>query len=292
MLAPLTRITEATRLAANGSLSDRIRLPGRTDEFRELPMPSTPWSSGSRRTSPSSRGSPPTPLTPAHTLAITQTLLDVAREDPDRDTGELVCRLRAVNARAIDLTEALLLLSRADGGSFTRAPVDLFLAAEEATETLLPIAENHGVAIETSGDVAPTIGSPALLLQMTTNLLHNAIVHNLPDRGSGLGHHQCARQMSGAHGREHRREAHPTPRLHAVPAVPARHRTDQHGPRRHRPRPGDRRVHRPGAWRKTHLTSRPAGGLCVTVRLPAAPLRQDAGQVSYSSGTRIAGPPT
>src|SRR5215207_9091910 len=36
MLAPLTRITDATRTAASGSLSHRIRLPGRRDEFREL----------------------------------------------------------------------------------------------------------------------------------------------------------------------------------------------------------------------------------------------------------------
>src|SRR5215203_5365826 len=36
MLAPLTRITDATRMAANGSLSHRIRLAGRSDEFREL----------------------------------------------------------------------------------------------------------------------------------------------------------------------------------------------------------------------------------------------------------------
>src|SRR4029453_5411090 len=36
MLAPLTRITDATRAAANGSLSHRIQLEGRRDEFREL----------------------------------------------------------------------------------------------------------------------------------------------------------------------------------------------------------------------------------------------------------------
>ena len=36
MLAPLTRITDASRIAATGSLSHRIRLPGRTDEFAEL----------------------------------------------------------------------------------------------------------------------------------------------------------------------------------------------------------------------------------------------------------------
>src|ERR1700742_3574377 len=36
MLAPLTRITEATRRAATGSLSHRIQMPGPRDEFREL----------------------------------------------------------------------------------------------------------------------------------------------------------------------------------------------------------------------------------------------------------------
>src|SRR3982750_1947021 len=36
MLAPVTRITDATRIAANGSLPPRIRLPGRSEEFREL----------------------------------------------------------------------------------------------------------------------------------------------------------------------------------------------------------------------------------------------------------------
>jgi two-component system, OmpR family, sensor histidine kinase VanS len=36
MLAPLIRIADAARMAANGSLTHRIRLQGRTDEFREL----------------------------------------------------------------------------------------------------------------------------------------------------------------------------------------------------------------------------------------------------------------
>src|SRR4051812_49518535 len=37
MLAPLTRITDATRLAASGSLSPPIPLPGRHDEVPQLP---------------------------------------------------------------------------------------------------------------------------------------------------------------------------------------------------------------------------------------------------------------
>jgi two-component system sensor histidine kinase VanS len=78
----------------------------------------------------------------------------------------------------------LLLLSRADQRSFTREQVDLSLIADEATETLLPLAEQRGVTIETSGEMTPAIGSHALLLQLTTNLAHNAVVHNLPEQGT------------------------------------------------------------------------------------------------------------
>jgi two-component system sensor histidine kinase VanS len=185
MLAPLTRITDATRRAANGSLSHRIRLPGRKDEFRELAdafdvmlARLEAHVAEQRRFAANASHELRTPL------AITQTLLDVARNDRSRDTGELVDRLHVVNTRAIDLTEALLLLSRTDQRSFTREHVDLSLIAEEVTETLLPVAEKHCVTIETSGDITPTIGSHALLLQMTTNLVHNAIVHNLPEQGT------------------------------------------------------------------------------------------------------------
>ena len=185
MLAPLSRITDATRTAAAGSLSHRIRLKGRRDEFRDLADAFDAMLARleahvaeQRRFAANASHELRTPL------AITQTLLDVARNDPNRDGSELDDRLRAVNARAIELTEALLLLSRADQRSFTPEPVDLSLIAEEATETLVPFAEKRGVTIETSGSLTPTIGSHTLLLQLTTNLLHNAIVHNLPDRGT------------------------------------------------------------------------------------------------------------
>jgi two-component system, OmpR family, sensor histidine kinase VanS len=185
MLAPLTRITHATRTAAHGSLSHRIKLEGPRDEFRELADAFDTMLARleahvveQQRFAANASHELRTPL------AITQTLLDLARNDPNRDNGELNERLRAVNARAVDLTEALLLLSRADQRSFTREHVDLSLIAEEATETLLPLAEERGITIETSGDVTPVIGSHALLLQLTTNLLHNAIVHNLPEHGT------------------------------------------------------------------------------------------------------------
>ncbi len=185
MLAPLARITDATRIAATGSLSHRIELEGRNDEFRELADTfDTMLARLEAHVAEQQRFAANASHELRTPLAITQTLLDVARNDPNRDTDELVDRLHAVNTRAIDLTEALLLLSRADQRSFTREQVDLSLIADEATETLLPLAEKRGLTIETSGDITPTTGSHALLLQLTTNLVHNAIVHNLPEHGT------------------------------------------------------------------------------------------------------------
>jgi two-component system sensor histidine kinase VanS len=185
MLAPLVRITEATRQAAGGSLAHRIALPGREDEFRELADAFDAMLAQleahideQRRFAANASHELRTPL------AITQTLLDVARRDPQRDVDALLDRLQVINARAIDLTEALLLLSRAERGALARERVDVSLLAEEATETLLPLAEKRGVRLETSGDVSHTIGSHALLLQMKSNLVHNGFVHNLPAGGA------------------------------------------------------------------------------------------------------------
>ena len=156
MLAPLSRITDATRLAATGSLSHRIRLEGREDEFRELADSfDTMLARLEAQVAEQQRFAANASHELRTPLAITQTLLDVARSDPSRDNGELVERLHAVNTRAIDLTEALLLLSRAEQRSFPPEHVDLSLIAEETTETLLPLAEKRGLTIETSGGVTP-----------------------------------------------------------------------------------------------------------------------------------------
>jgi two-component system, OmpR family, sensor histidine kinase VanS len=272
MLAPLARITDATRTAANGSLAHRIRLPGRSDEFRELADAFDTMLArleahvaGQQRFAANASHELRTPL------AITQALLDVARNDPNRDSGTLDERLRAVNARAIDLTEALLLLSRAGQRSFAREHVDLSLIAEEAAETLLPLAEKHGVTIETSGDITPAIGSPALLLQMTTNLLHNAIVHNLPEHGTvqvstaiRSGSVMLAVENTGAK---------LTPQLVSTLTEPF-----QRGTERVR---GDHAGVGLGlaivkSIAQAHdgtltLAPRAAGGLCVTAQLPVAP---------------------
>jgi two-component system sensor histidine kinase VanS len=272
MLAPLARIADATRTAGTGSLSHRIELPGRKDEFRELADTFDAMLARleahvaeQQRFAANASHELRTPL------AVTQTLLDVARNDPNRNNGELVDRLQSINARAIDLTEALLLLSRADQRSFVRGHVDLSLLAEEATETLLPLADKHGITIETSGDLTPAVGSHALLLQLTTNLVHNAIVHNLPVQGTvwvTTSAHPESVVLTVKNTGEKL-----TPQLVSTLDEPF-----QRGSERVRTDHGGvglglaivRSITQAHDGTLT-LTPRTAGGLCVTVQLPAAP---------------------
>jgi two-component system sensor histidine kinase VanS len=272
VLRPLRTITATTRQISERNLNQRLALSGPRDELKELAdtvdallARLEAHVAEQQRFAANASHELRTPL------AITQTLLEVARNDPNRGDGDLVDRLHAVNTRAIDLTEALLLLSRADQRSFVPEHVDLSLIAEEATETLLPLAEKSGVSIETSGDRTPTIGSPALLQQMATNLVHNAIVHNLPEHGTvwvTTTVHPETVQLTVENTGEKL-----TPQLVSTLAEPF-----QRGTKRIR-------TDHPGVGlglaivksiTQAHegtltLTPRAAGGLCITVRLPTAP---------------------
>jgi two-component system, OmpR family, sensor histidine kinase VanS len=276
VLRPLRTITATTRQISERNLNERLALSGPDDELKDLAdtvdgllARLEAHVAEQRRFAANASHELRTPL------ALTQTILDVARNDPNRVNGELLDRLHAVNTGAIDLTEALLLLSRADQRTFTREHVDLSLIAEEATETLLPLAEKRGVSIESSGDTTPTSGSAALLLQMTTNLVYNAIVHNLPRHGT-----VWVTTSADPHGVmltvENTGQQLP-PQLVATLVEPFQR--------------GTRRIRADHAGvglglaivqsiTQAHhgtltLTPRAAGGLCVMVRLPVAPPHSD-----------------
>jgi two-component system sensor histidine kinase VanS len=272
VLRPLRVMTATTRQISERNLSERLALSGPRDELKDLAdtidgllARLEAHIAEQQRFAANASHELRTPL------AIMQTLLDAARNDPNRDSSELDERLRTVNARAIALTEELLLLSRAGQRSFTRECVDLSLLAEEATETLLPLAEQRGVTIETHGESTVAIGSYALLLQMTTNLVQNAIVHNLPEHGTvsvtSRVHAKYAEITVENTGEKL------TPELVAMVTEPFQR--------------GNERVHSDHAGvglglaivksiTEAHdgaldLAPRAGGGLCVTVRLPAAP---------------------
>lgn len=184
MLAPLTKITDAARGVASGSFARRIQLAGRRDELRELAdafdlMLDTVEThvAEQQRFAANASHELRTPL------AITQSLLEVALRSSERDHHADLNRLLEVNTRSREMTEALLLLSRAGHRVTNGDEVDLSLMCEQAVETLLPLAESHDVELSVTGEIALASGSPALLQQLTINLLHNAIVHNTAANG-------------------------------------------------------------------------------------------------------------
>ena len=144
MLNPLGRASPTPRApASSGSLSHPIRLPGRNDEFRELADAfdamlarlEAQVAEQQRFAANASHQLRPRWRSRKHFSRSPETTRIVGND-------ELVDRLLFVNTRAIELTEALLILSHADQRSFSPENVDLSLIAEEATEALLPLAGN------------------------------------------------------------------------------------------------------------------------------------------------------
>ena len=292
MLAPLTRIADAARMAANGSLTHRIRLEGRRDEFRELAdVFDTMLEQLESHVTEQQRFAANASHELRTPLAISHTLLDVARNDPTRDQGELIERLHTVNARAIDLTEALLLLSSAGRASVTREPVDLSLIAEEAIETLLPLAQQRQITLDVTGEKAQTLGSAALILRMVTNLVQNAIVHNLPADGTVTVHTESQHDVSvlRVENTGHRVPSEVIPTLtEPFQRGTERIRTDEHAG----VGLGLAIVH--SIVRAHHgtldLTPRPTGGLLVTIRFPGTPQASSGVSLAQSCEAGHAGP--
>lgn len=277
VLRPLERLAEAARLVGLGSLSHRVALRGRSNEFHELAdafntMLTTVEAQveSQRRFAADASHELRTPL------AVTRTLLDVAREDPARDPALLIERLSTVNTRAVDLTEALLLLSRAGHRPPTDETVDLSLLTEEAVETLLALAETRGVALNTAGDAAVTTGSSALLLQVATNLVHNGIVHNVTSSRDGTpsAYVRAHTRVDGGHVElvvENTGEEVPAESLPAL-TEPFRRGAarirDDHGGTGLGLAIVDAVVQAHGG--RLDIAARPGGGLVVKVRLPRA----------------------
>ncbi|MEU6314252.1 HAMP domain-containing sensor histidine kinase [Streptomyces sp. NPDC047014] len=272
MLAPLTRITAAARAAGEGSLTHRIGMEGRRDEFRELADAfDTMLGQLAAHVAEQQRFAANASHELRTPLAVSRTLLEVALGDPERDREEVLTRLRTVNTRAIDLTEALLLLSRSDRGTFTRSEVDLSLTAEEAAEDLLGPAERRGITLDVTGGPAPVRGSAELLARMVTNLVQNAVVHNLPAGGTVT----VRTAVEGEAGVLRVENTGPplAPELVATLTEPFRRGTDRVRTDEHAGAGlGLALVH---SIVRAHggslaLAARPGGGLLVTVRIPGA----------------------
>jgi len=182
ILRPLKRINSAALVAASGRLDHRVRLHGRNDEFRQVAESFNHMLdqlqdafAAQQRFAANASHELRTPLT------ITETMLEVARADPDgQDYRQLIERLSITNTRAIGLTEALLRLADVNAVTAASEPADLTEIVNDALALNLTEASIHQVTVFSELTPAPIVGDSALLTQLATNLIQNAIRHNHP----------------------------------------------------------------------------------------------------------------
>jgi signal transduction histidine kinase len=198
VLRPLSTITAAARRIAASSLHERLALQGPEDELKELADTLDNLFArleasfdAQRRFAANASHELRTPLTRERTL------LQVARADPaaTTDTWQAVSQeLLASNAEQERLIEALLTLASGEADASQREPLDLAALTSEALAIPCPAVSRLGLHVQ--ADLQPAIldGDCLLVQQLVTNLIDNAVRHNIPG-----GDIQVGTGTSGGH---------------------------------------------------------------------------------------------
>ncbi|MBV9607502.1 MAG: HAMP domain-containing protein [Solirubrobacterales bacterium] len=180
MLRPLRQMTTAARAISAGNLHDRLALDGPHDEFRQLgdtiddllARLETAFAA-QRRFVANAAHELRTPLT------LERTLLQVALADPNANATSLraTCEeLLAAGRNQERLLEALLTLATSERGLEYRETLDLASLGQRA----LAQAETSARGLDMRTRLSPVSlrGDRALIERLIANLLDNAIAHN------------------------------------------------------------------------------------------------------------------
>jgi len=184
VLRPLSTITAAARRISASSLHERLALPGPDDELKELADTLDNLFArleasfdAQRRFAANASHELRTPLTRERAL------LEVTRADPAATTAtwQAVSRdLLAFNAEQERLIEALLTLASGEASPGEHEPSDLAAITGAALDAARPAIGRRGLNVHASIQPATLYGDPLLVQQLVTNLVDNAVRHNLP----------------------------------------------------------------------------------------------------------------
>ncbi|MBV9846297.1 MAG: HAMP domain-containing protein [Kutzneria sp.] len=180
---PVHRMTASARRISANNLHERIALDGPADELKELADTFDALLGrldaafdSQRRFIANAAHELRTPL------AISRATLQIELEEPPQDPDKIVAvrdQLLTVNRRSEHLIDSLLLLATSDRGLTRRESVDMAELVTNVVRDLATTAENRDVTVETEIRPLTTLGDPVLLCHLVTNLVHNAIRHNL-----------------------------------------------------------------------------------------------------------------
>jgi signal transduction histidine kinase len=183
VLRPLSTITGAARRISASRLHERLALPGPDDELKELADTLDELFArleasfdAQRRFAANASHELRTPLTRERTL------LQVTRADPAATTGTWQAvsqELLASNVEQERLLEALLALASSEAGTGEREPVDLAAVTSSALAAARPAISRLDLNVHADIQPAVTDGDPLLVQQLVTNLIDNAVRHNI-----------------------------------------------------------------------------------------------------------------
>lgn len=182
VLGPLKHLNNAARVAAAGSLTHRLDTTGARDEittlaatFNEMLGRLDRQIESHRRFAANASHELRTPL------ATTKAMLQVADGGDLQapQAHQLVDRLMITNQRSIDLVEALLTLSDSENVALDSHPMNLESVGTDVLLESKRTARDGGVELDHDFSEAGCYADPDLVRLIITNLLSNAIRHNV-----------------------------------------------------------------------------------------------------------------
>ena len=184
VLRPLREMTATARAISEENLHQRLAVPGPGDELKDLGDTIDSLLERLQAAFDAQRNFVASASHELRTpLTLTRTLLQMALTDPHPTLASYrtTCQdLLEASDQQEQLIEALLTLARSQRGLDHREPADLAAITWDVLAPHEPAAAARGLAVDASIAPAPVLGDARLLQRLATNLIDNAIRHNIP----------------------------------------------------------------------------------------------------------------
>lgn len=185
ILRPLRTMNATARNISATNLNERLALDGPDDELKELGETFNDLLARLEKSFESQRRFVANASHELRSpLARQRTLAQVALDDPDANVASLRAaheRVLASGAQQERLIEGLLTLARGEAGLPRRELVDLSVIVDSVVLTPLPEVDRLDLKVNTTIMPATLMGDPRLVERLVTNLVDNAMRHNVAD---------------------------------------------------------------------------------------------------------------